>query len=161
MVALLESGLIDSVASDHCPYTETELEPGQGTLAVAPAGLPGIQYMLPILLNLVHEGSLSMRTVAMATSYNPARRFGLATKGDIAVGLDADIVLVDPESLWTFADHVAQTRAHYHAGVFEGIAFKGSVRKTLLRGIEVFDAERGPASDARGMQVRPHDPASV
>lgn len=88
----LKNGLIDIIATDHAPHllAEKRLSYGQ-----ASAGVPGVQTMLPLLLNAVNEGKLTLQRLVRLTSYNPARLFGIKNKGIIKVGMDADFTVVD------------------------------------------------------------------
>lgn len=88
----IKSGLIDMVATDHAPHL---LEEKRLSYERAPAGVPGIQTMLPLLLNAVNEGKLTLQRVVRLTSYNPARLFNISGKGEIKAGADADLTVVD------------------------------------------------------------------
>ena len=68
---------------------------------------------------------------------NPAQRYGLNQKGDIAVGLDADIVLVDPNDTWTI--HAAESESQQGYTPFEGIEMTANVKQTYLRGNLIFE----------------------
>jgi allantoinase len=75
---------------------------------------------------------LSLNRVAALLSLNPARRFGLNSKGDIAEGLDADLALVDPRSSWTIRAKDSESTQGYTP--FEGIELGAKVKATFLRG---------------------------
>jgi allantoinase len=75
--------------------------------------------------------------VAELVSWNPARRFGLLTKGDIAPGFDADIALLDPDSDWTVRAEVSESAQGYSP--MEGTQLRGKVRHTFVRGTHVLD----------------------
>ncbi len=83
---------IDTIGSDHAPHT---LEEKALPYWVAPAGIPGVETTLPLLLTAVRDGRLSLEHVVELCSVAPARIFGLTRKGHIAVGYDADFVLLD------------------------------------------------------------------
>jgi len=76
--------------------------------------------------------------MAELLSWNPAQRFGLLDKGDIAPGYDADIVLVDPGA--TFVVRAAQSQSHQGYTPFEGIELSGRVKSTFLRGSLIYDS---------------------
>ncbi len=86
--------LIDLIATDHAPHTKAEKEK---TYLDAPSGIPEVQTMLPLLLDVVSHGQLSLHDVIRLTSSAPARLFNLPSKGSIEVGKDADLVIVDME----------------------------------------------------------------
>jgi dihydroorotase len=92
----IKDGTVDMVATDHAPHT---LEEKKREYVDAPSGVPGVQTMLPLLLNAVNEDKLKLEKVVELTSYNPARRFGVSNKGEIAEGMDADLVVVDMDRI--------------------------------------------------------------
>jgi allantoinase len=75
---------------------------------------------------------LSLNRIAALTSHNPAKRFGLNSKGDLAPGLDADVVLVDPKETWTI--RAAESASTQGYTPFEGIELSARVKATFLRG---------------------------
>jgi allantoinase len=79
---------------------------------------------------------LSPNRIAALISGNPARRFGLSRKGDIAVGYDADLALLDPEERWTI--HAAGSFSAQGYTPFEGMSITGRVKCTFVRGNLVF-----------------------
>ncbi|QQR55557.1 dihydroorotase [Candidatus Peregrinibacteria bacterium] len=89
--ALLD-GTVTCIATDHAPHTREEKEQ---ELWAAPAGVPGVEFALPLLLNAVNEGRLSLERVVALMCEGPAQIFDLKNKGSLAVGMDADLVLVD------------------------------------------------------------------
>ncbi|WP_246986154.1 dihydroorotase [Halorientalis marina] len=86
-------GTVDMIATDHAPHTRAEKD---ASIWDAPSGVPGVETALPLLLAEAREGDLSYERVRDLTAANPAEVFGLPTKGRIAEGMDADLVLVDP-----------------------------------------------------------------
>jgi dihydroorotase len=87
----LRAGTIDVIASDHAPHTAEEKE----EFETAPPGMPGVETMLPLLFARVRSGHLSLERLVNALCERPAEVFGLR-KGRIAVGRDADLVVVNP-----------------------------------------------------------------
>ena len=90
-------GTIDMIATDHAPHLLAEK---QLPYVDAPSGVPGVQTMLPLLLDAAHKavaygGKFSLQNIVQLCAENPARRFGMASKGQIAVGFDADFTVVD------------------------------------------------------------------
>ncbi len=91
--AALLDGVFDVVGSDHAPHT---LEEKSRPYPKSPSGMPGVQTLLPALLNLCWEGFLVPEQVVRLVCEGPAKLFGIRGKGKVAPGFDADLVLVDP-----------------------------------------------------------------
>jgi allantoinase len=130
---LLE-GKIDWVVSDHaCCRHETKVAKKYfGNIWLAKSGFGGTEYLLPALVSEGAKRGLSYNHMARLTSWNPARRFGLNSKGDIAEGLDADLALVDPRETWTIRAGDSESTQGYTP--FEGIELSARVKATFLRG---------------------------
>ena len=88
----LREGVVDVVASDHAPHTREEKS---GVYPNSPSGLTGVQTLVPIMLNFVNQGLLSLFHLARLMSVNPAKIFGAKKKGGIFLGQDADFSIVD------------------------------------------------------------------
>ncbi|MGH8764754.1 MAG: dihydroorotase [Burkholderiales bacterium] len=130
----LLDGEIDWVVSDHaCCRHETKVAKKYfGNIWLAKSGFGGTEYLLPALVTEGSKRGMSYNHMAQLTSYNPARRFGLNSKGDIAVGLDADLALVDPRDSWTIRAKDSESTQGYTP--FEGIELSAKVKATFLRG---------------------------
>jgi allantoinase len=130
---LLE-GKIDWVVSDHaCCRHETKVaKKAFGNIWLAKSGFGGTEYLLPSLVSEGMKRGLSLNHIARLTSQTPARRFGLNSKGDIAEGFDADVVLVDPRETWTIRAKESESTQGYTP--FEGIELSARVKATFLRG---------------------------
>ena len=85
-------GIVDVVGSDHAPHTREEKA---GSYPATPAGMPGVQTLLPLLLDHLNAGRLTLERLVDLTSAGAQRIYGIAGKGRIAVGYDADLTLVD------------------------------------------------------------------
>ncbi len=85
-------GTADILGSDHAPHT---LEEKAKPYPASPSGMPGVQTLVPVMLDHVAKGRLSLLRFMDMTSAGPARLFGIAGKGRIAVGYDADLTVVD------------------------------------------------------------------
>jgi dihydroorotase (multifunctional complex type) len=120
---------VDAIASDHAPHT---IEEKQGSLADAPAGVPGLETSLPLLLTAVSKGQLMLSDVVRLTCSGPAEAFGLARKGRLWPGYDADLVLVDPEMEWTIEHDQMLSKCGWTP--FAGWRVKGRVERVYLRG---------------------------
>ena len=88
----LEQGVVDVLGSDHAPHT---LEEKSKSYPATPSGMPGVQTLVPVMLDHVNAGRLSLARFVDLTSAGPQRIFGIAGKGRIAVGYDADLTIVD------------------------------------------------------------------
>jgi len=130
---LLE-GKIDWVVSDHaCCRRETKVAKKYfGNIWMAKSGFGGTEYLLPALVSEGMKRGLSLNSISKLLSYNPAKRFGLNSKGDIAEGLDADLALVDPRETWTIRAADSESTQGYTP--FEGIELSSRVKATFLRG---------------------------
>ena len=130
---LLE-GKIDWVVSDHacCQHEIKVAKKYFGNIWLAKSGFGGTEYLLPALVSEGSKRGLSYNHMARLTSWNPARRFGLNSKGDIAEGLDADLALVDPLDTWTIRAKDSESTQGYTP--FEGIELGARVKATFLRG---------------------------
>lgn len=132
----LSSGLIDMVATDHAPHSAAEKAEPRASFADIPGGLPGLQTLLATMLKLVDEGVIDVSAIARLCAANPADRFGLkGRKGRIAVGHDADILVLDPgrQSIVRAADQVS--KAGYTP--FDGLRVRHSLSRVFLRGREI------------------------
>jgi allantoinase len=132
------AGLVDTIGSDHSPCTWDEKEKGLEDIWKAWGGISGLQSMLPALISEgVHKRGLTLPSLVKMLSANPARLFGLyPQKGAILPGSDADFVVVDLEKEWTLtADQLFYKNKH---SAYTGYVFKGSVERTLVRGVTVF-----------------------
>ena len=88
----LNAGIVDVLATDHAPHTKEEKEQ---PYPASPSGMPGVQTLVPLMLNHVHNGKLTLARFVELTSSGPQRVFGLADKGRIAEGYHADFTIVD------------------------------------------------------------------
>ncbi|MFZ2455829.1 MAG: dihydroorotase family protein [Candidatus Altiarchaeia archaeon] len=130
----VQNGVVDVITSDHMPYLP---ESKEGSVWTAAAGLPGIETMLPLLLNEVNKKNLSINTLVCATAENPARIFEIKNKGRIEAGYDADLVLVDLDR-----EHVIRNDSLYtNCGwsPYDGLKINGAVVMTMLRGAIIYD----------------------
>jgi dihydropyrimidinase len=143
----LADGAIHLVASDHVPRKRATKEKG---IWQASQGFPGTATILPILLHHgYHKGRLSLQRIAQLVSSAPARIFGLPTKGDIRVGGDADLTLVDVGHEHV-VDH-AELGSNSDYSLYDGERLKGWPVRTVVRGVTVMQDHRitGPAGHGR------------
>ncbi len=150
----LRSGLLDIVASDHSPC-----EPAMkgADFVGAWGGIAGAQSTLAVLVDRAwHDRRISFERIAEVTATMPARRFRLANKGELAVGNDADLVLIDPGDSVTLTPDDLQQR--HKTSPYVGRTFHGVVRRTLRRGETIF-ADGRVVAHTTGRFVRPEKPS--
>jgi dihydroorotase len=156
--AALRDGTIDLVSTDHAPHTREEKEPGWTDGWKAHTGTPSTQFYVPMLLDAVHQGRISLERVVEATSAAPARVFGLADKGRIGVGADADIAIVDLDREWTIADSDVISRIDWTP--YADRRVRGAIDRTLVRGRVVYEDGRVVGSPGWGRQAVPATPTA-
>lgn len=132
-------GTVDWVVSDHaCCREEVKFGEPEDDVFLAKAGFGGAEYLLPGLLTEGTKRGLPLGRIAALTSWNPARRYGLRTKGSLAPGFDADIPLVDPGRTWTVRAAESESTQQYTP--FEGFELTAQVTDTFLRGNHILRA---------------------
>lgn len=126
----VRDGTISTVGSDHVPRKRETKGPD---IWKASAGFPGIGTLLPILIDEgVHKRGLPIERIAAVTSANVARLYSLPNKGHIAIGMDADLVVVDPDKAVVIDPATQESFSDYSP--YEGMSFKGTPLRTILRG---------------------------
>jgi allantoinase len=131
----LRDGDIDMVVSDHSPCTADLKRQDTGDFAEAWGGIASLQLGLPVVWTAARERGVPLTDVVRWMSTAPARRVGLAGKGEIAVGADADLCVFAPDEPWT----VDVARLHHKNPVspYAGRTLTGTVRRTWLRGAPI------------------------
>jgi dihydroorotase len=141
-------GLVDVLGSDHAPHTLAEkAQP----YPASPSGMPGVQTLLPLMLDHVAAGRLSLEHLVDLTAAGPARVLGIAGKGRIARGYDADLVLVDLAARRRVERAALASRAGWSP--FEGRELTGWPVATLLRG-RVVARDGAVVGEAAGRPAR-------
>ena len=128
----LREGVVDVIGSDHAPHTREEKA---RPYPQSPSGMPGVQTLLPLLLDHHAHGRLSLQRLVDLTSAGAARLFGLLGKGRIAVGFDADFSIVDLKARWTVTEGWLASRAGWSP--FAGMTITGRPLGTIIRGHRV------------------------
>ena len=136
--AYLRRGVLESVSTDHCPFNDEQKGRGAENFSLVPNGLPAIQHRLAKLWDEgVVAGRMTASELVDRTSTTIARRFGLTSKGAIAPGKDADVVVFDPAAPRPYG--VATSFMNVDYDLYEGETASGSVRHTFSRGTLVYD----------------------
>ncbi|WP_323192076.1 dihydroorotase [Halostella sp. PRR32] len=142
-------GTVDVIATDHAPHTREEKD---ASIWNAPSGVPGVETMLPLLLEEARQGRFSYERVRDLTAANPAEIFDLPNKGRIEAGRDADLVLFDPDDVHEIQGDDLHSKCGWtpfegRQGVFPEL--------TLVRGEVVYDTRDGEAfGEGVGENVR-------
>ncbi len=149
---------VDWIVSDHaCCAAELKMSPDRpDDIWLAKSGFGGTEYLLAGVFSEGGKRGMAYHHMAELLSWNPARRFGLLAKGDIAPGYDADLALVDPDRRFTV--RAADSPSGQGYTPFEGPELSGQVIATFLRGNLVFDAGHTAASPLGRYVKRPSPP---
>lgn len=141
----LASGVVDVLGSDHAPHTREEKD---HAYPASHSGMTGVQTLVPVMLDHVANGRLSIERFVDLTSHGPQRLFGIRGKGRIAVGYDADFTIVDLQRQETITDEQVASRAGWTP--YHGKRVTGWPVGTIVRGRRVmWDGEIiGPAHGA-------------
>jgi dihydroorotase len=130
----IDDGVIDLVATDHAPHLFEEKD---APYANAPSGVPGVETMLPLLLNEVNHGRLTIQKVCELVCENPARIFGLSGKGRIEIGADADLVVCDMELEREVENSSLKTKCRWSP--FSGLKLQGWPVQVFVKGLSFSD----------------------
>jgi dihydroorotase len=144
----IAQGVIDSIGSDHSPHTREEKTQNYPK---SPSGMPGVQTLVPLMLAHVNAGRLSLQRFVDLTSAGPARIFGMAAKGRIAAGYDADLTVVDLKRRQTITNAWIAARAGWTP--YDGMSVTGWPVGTILRGHKTM-WEGNLVEPAQGERVR-------
>lgn len=148
----IRDGSLISVTTDHSPFTVEEKERARTDIWAAPPGAPGVEFLVPMMLDAAARGLVTLEQAVALISSNGARRFGIyGRKGLIAKGADADLTLVDLQAR-TVVDRAKEfSQSRNTDYFFHGKTFQGKVVRTIVNGKTVFlDGEvLGKAGDGR------------
>jgi dihydroorotase len=125
-------GVVDTLGSDHAPHT---LEEKARPYPASPSGMPGVQTLVPVMLDHIAAGRLSLPRFVDLTSAGPARVFGIVGKGRLAAGYDADFTVVDLKRRETLRDSWIASRCGWTP--FDGVTVTGWPVGTIVRGRRV------------------------
>jgi dihydroorotase len=154
----LAQGIVDVLGSDHAPHTRAEKA---RPYPASPSGMTGVQTLVPIMLDHVNAGRLSLARFVDLTSAGPARVFGIAGKGRLAVGYDADLTIVALDRRQTINDQWIASRAGWTP--YAGMEVTGWPVGTFVRGRRVmWEGELvtpGAGEAVRFLETLPPEPA--
>ena len=130
---------IDVIATDHAPHT---IEEKRNKYTQAPSGGPLVQHALVALLEMYHNGKISLEKIVEKACHNPAILFQIKERGYIREGYKADLVLVDLKSPWTVQKENILYKCQWSP--FEGTTFKSKVTHTFVNGILTYENFKFP-----------------
>ncbi len=128
----IAQGIVDVIGSDHAPHT---LEEKAKSYPASPSGMTGVQTVVPLMLDHVNAGKLSLARFVDLTSAGPARIYDIASKGRIAAGYDADITVVDLKRSETITNAWTASRVGWTP--YDGLRVTGWPVGTIVRGRRV------------------------
>ena len=128
----ITQGVVDVLGSDHAPHTRDEKNK---PYPASPSGMTGVQTVVPIMLDHVNAGRLTLARFVDLTSAGPARIFGIAGKGRIAAGFDADFTVVDMQRRQTITNNWVASRPGWTP--YDGVVVQGWPVGTFVRGRKV------------------------
>jgi dihydroorotase len=146
--AAVRDGLIDVIGSDHAPHTREEKD---RTYPDTPSGMPGVQTLVTVLLDHVSAGRLTLERFVDLTSAGAARIFGIAGKGRIALGYDADFTVVDLKKKQRIDNKWIASKCGWTP--FDGMETTGWAVATIIRGSTVM-RDRELRSPHAGAPIR-------
>ena len=150
----INQGLVQVVATDHCPFTWEQKQMGKDDFSKIPNGHPAIEHRMELLFSEgVNKGKISLNKYVEVTSTNAAKIFGLfPKKGTIGVGADADIVIFDPSKKHTISVDTHHMNTDYSG--YEGWEVTGKVKTVLLRGKVAIDDNKCLVEKGYGQFVK-------
>ena len=134
--ALLD-GTVDVIGSDHAPHTREEKEKPYPS---SPSGVPGVQTLVPIMLNHVHDGRLTLHKFVELVTTNPCRVFKVKNKGRLRQGFDADITIVDLKKQKTIQNSWIASKCGWTP--FDGMKVTGWPTHTIVGGHVVMENDQ-------------------
>ena len=130
---LFDLGYVTTIGSDHCPYPKEQKLPGEKNIWDAPNGIPGVETSLRLMLNGVSQKKTTLNRIVECMCENPAKLYGVfPKKGHIAVGADADLVLLDMDKEEVISNDRIVSKCKWSP--FDGKTVKGVPAAVYLRG---------------------------
>ncbi len=128
----IKNNIVDVLGSDHAPHLKENKDKEYPN---SPSGMPGVQTILPVMINHVNNGKLSLNQLINLMCENPCRIFGIKNKGFIKEGFDADMTIVDMEKEVTIKDEMIASKCGWTP--FNNYKVKGFPVGTIVNGILV------------------------
>lgn len=125
----LDEGLFDVFGSDHAPHT---LDEKSKPYPSSPSGMPGVETILPVLLDFAAAGRISYETMVTMFCARPAEMYSIVGKGSVDVGYDADLVLFDPNQTYVVDEKLLHSKCGWSP--YEGVTLTGKIRSVYLGG---------------------------
>jgi dihydroorotase len=147
MIEALRKGMIGIVASDHAPHSLEEKNS-----ETPPAGIPGLETTLPLMLTIVNKGLIDLFTLIRALSLTPAKIFGLKERGSIRVGGIADITIIDLKKTWIIDSSRFFSKARYSP--FDGMEVRGEAWATFVGGKQILQDDEPIVQSGTGKLLR-------
>ena len=152
----ISDGTLSSVTTDHSPFTVEEKERARTDIWLAPPGAPGVEMLVPMLLDSAAKGKITLEQAVDLMSTNGAKRFGIyPRKGAIQAGADADLILVNLGAKTVVDKHKEFSQARENDFFFDGKIFQGRVERTIVGGKTVFANGQVMGVPGDGKFVRP------
>jgi dihydroorotase len=141
----IKDGTVDVIATDHAPHLKEEKEK-----ANYPFGVPGVETMLPLLLDAFNSNKISLSNITKLCCENPAKIFKIKNKGVLKEGYDADLVIVDLDKRQAVRNEDLLTKCKWSP--FEGKILKGWPVTTIVNGNVIYDD--GKINDIKSREVQ-------
>ena len=125
----VKNNFSDIIGSDHAPHLKENKEK---IYPNSPSGMPGVQTLVPVMLNHVNDGKLTLQQFINFVCENPVKIFGIKNKGFIKKGYDADLTIVDMNKIITIKDENIESKCKWSP--FNGMKFKGTPILTIING---------------------------
>ena len=125
----VRNDFVDIIGSDHAPHLKVNKEK---TYPDTPSGMPGVQTLLPVMLNHVNQGKFKLEQLVKLLCENPANIFGIKNKGFIKKGFDADFTIIDLEKIIEVKNEKIESKCGWSP--FDGYKFKGNPVATIING---------------------------